>query len=528
MPEVGYICGAMPLPALRLSAPARWTVLRVALLGLFLGLAGRFWHPYYGFTIFLQIDAEAGQQMLPELRGAPIFVHPYAGNYDGGFYAQLAARPAVNDPALDAAVDHVPYRARRMLGSWLAWLAGGGDAVRAVHAYAALNVVAWLALAAVLWRIFPVADWRTTLAWAGVLFSAGALGSVRLALTDLPALLLVALGVAAATAVRPNRAVGWLAAALLARETAVLAAITLWPREWRSALGRPLLRGALVVLPFALWLVYLQWRLGPDNPGWSNLTWPGAGFLGKWAAEFAALTGGGDRLLAVMSLLANFALTVQAAYFVWRREPGDPWWRLGAVYGTLLLCLGAAVWEGQPGAATRVLLPLALAFNVVAVRARAGLGWLLLGNLSIGAGVLALGHVPTDPHELAAGRFSAGAYVVHTDARWFQTEVGHTKTWAWCGSTGALQLDIWPHLDQPRRIAVAVRAFRPRELEIRDGAALLWRGRITERVQWVELPPVAPVGGRLTLELRSGTSPDAESAGGRGLSFAVYGVKVLD
>ena len=86
--------------------------------------------------------------------------------------------------------------------------------------------------------------------------------------------------------------------------------------------------------------------------------------------------------LALTTLLALAGLTVQLVYLSFRRQVSDHWWRLGAAYGVLLLCLGPLVWEGHPGAYTRVLLPLALAFNVLAVRGRAGLGWLLGGNLS--------------------------------------------------------------------------------------------------------------------------------------------------
>ena len=105
---------------------------RVVLLVFFAWLAGRFWHPYYGFTRFLQMDAASLAATLPELRPAPIFT--YDAGYDGHYYAQLAARPLVNDPALSGAVDSVGYRARRMLLSWTAWVVGGGDAVAAVRA----------------------------------------------------------------------------------------------------------------------------------------------------------------------------------------------------------------------------------------------------------------------------------------------------------------------------------------------------------------------------------------------------------
>jgi hypothetical protein len=150
---------------------------RVALLAFFAWLAGRFWHPHYGFTRFLMMDTASAAATLPELRTAPIFLYP--DGYDGHYYAQLAARPAVNDPALSGAIDAPAYRARRILLSWIAWAAGGGDPVRAVGTYAWLNLVLWAGLAAMLWRIFPCQGWREGVAWAGMLFSAGNVAAGR-------------------------------------------------------------------------------------------------------------------------------------------------------------------------------------------------------------------------------------------------------------------------------------------------------------------------------------------------------------
>ena len=48
-----------------------------------------------------------------------------------------------------------------------------------------------------------------------------------------------------------------------------------------------------------------------------------------------------------------------------------------------MIFLGAAVWEGYPGAASRVLLPMTLAFNILVPRGWKWWGVLLLGNLSV-------------------------------------------------------------------------------------------------------------------------------------------------
>jgi hypothetical protein len=497
----------------------------VALLVFFAWLAGRFWHPYYGFTRFLQMDEFSAAHTLPELRGAPIFTYEYG--YDGHYYAQLAARPAVNDPALSGAIDSVGYRARRILLSWTAWAVGGGDPVAAVRAYAWLNLVIWAVLAALLWRIFPGPGWRDTVAWAGVLLSAGALHGVRLALTDPLALLLVAVATMLVESNRRNPAAALLGLGGLARETVMLGAVTLLPvgksvrADWLKTAGRLV----LVVAPLALWLVYLRSVLGPTEPGLGNFTVPFAGWATKWVQVIHQLRTEPDHYLALTTLLAHLALTVQAAWFVLRPKPPDGWWRLGAVHAGLMLFLGLAVWEGQPGAATRVLLPLTLAFNVLAVRGRASWAWLVLGNLSVLSGVLALWSVPPGVRELASGRGAAGAYVVHTDARWYAVETGRTRNWAWCAQAGGIQIDCQSRADATVALQVAVRGFSPRPLEIRQAGRVLWRGDVDEKVQWVTLPGVTVTSGRAQLEFASPAAPVSEGPGGRDLGFAVYGVR---
>ena len=195
-----------------LARPAQLTrLVRVALLVFFVWLAGRFWHPYYGFTQLLQFDTSAASVMLPSLRDAPIYVFRDTGGYDGLYYAQMATSPGLQDPGLREAIDSLGYRGRRMLLSWVAWLVGAGEPVAAVRAYAWLNIVAWLAVAAVFWRLFPTENWRGTVAWAGLLFSAGCLHSVRLSLTDLTALGFIAGAGLLVARQRQNSAAGLLA-----------------------------------------------------------------------------------------------------------------------------------------------------------------------------------------------------------------------------------------------------------------------------------------------------------------------------
>jgi len=501
---------------------------RVALLAGFVWLVGRHWHPYYGFTRFLQMDAWSLGATVPELREAPIFT--YADGYDGHYYAQLAARPGVDDPVLRTSIDNVGYRARRILLSWTAWVAGGGDPVAAVRAFAWLNLALWAGLAALLWRIFPCYGWRETLAWAGVLFSAGVLHSVRLALTDLLALVLVAGAARLVGRDRRGPAAILLGLGGLARETALLGAITLLPpgrgtlADWRRTAGWL----ALISAPLVLWLGYLRSVLGPTESGLWNFTLPLAGWAAKWSEAIQRLRLEPDHYLALTGLLAHGALTVQAGYLLLRPKPADRWWRLGAVSGALMLLLGTAVWQGHPGAATRVLLPLTLAFNVLAVSARVAAGWLVAGNLSVLSGVLALWLVPQATHELAAGRQAGGSYVIHTDDRWHPAEHDRTRTWAWSATGGTLRFDFQPPADGPRKVRLAVLGLTPRPLEVRQDGHVLWRGEIGEKLQWIELPAMAVARGRAELELHSPRPPGRENAdaGGRALGLAVYGVRL--
>src|SRR5438067_5560221 len=218
-------------------------------------------------------------------------------------------------------MDNFAYRARRILPPALAWLAGLGRPAWVIEAYALLNVAAWLAMAAVLWRLLNVTDARGWLAWAGVLFSAGALGSVRMALTDLPATAIAAGAVWAAERWRGRLAVALLAAATLARETALLVVAGLFKPPWFSA--KNFARVALAAAPLVLWLWYIRWRVGGADQGWSNFTWPFIGLIEKMRADITALTTITDHALAWTTLLATVGLVAQVAFFATRLRPSE-------------------------------------------------------------------------------------------------------------------------------------------------------------------------------------------------------------
>lgn len=508
-----------------MNAPSHcWPVRAAGLaaVAVLLALVARFWHPVYGFTALIQLDASNDDVKIAAFRELPVYVHRETGGYDGLYYAQLAYHPLLDAAELRPAMDNFAYRARRILPPALAWLFAAGQPAWIVQVYSLLNVAAWLVLAVLLWRVLAVDDVRGWLAWAGVLFSAGALASVRLALTDLVALAILAAAMRAAERGRQKWSAAALGAAALARETSLLAFAGLWERPWFS--WRNFLRAGAAVAPLAAWLAYVRWRAGPADQGWDNFSLPLAGLIGKWRAVLGAIPTLNDPLLAWTTLLATLALTVQAAFFFARPRLDERWWRVGATYAAMMLCLGPAVWEGFPGAATRVLLPMTLAFNVLARRTRASAVWLVAGNLTVFAGLLELRDAPpADAREVAVVRRGDTAGIARLGAGWFSPERHGRHTWAWAGPRGTLELEAWPPRPVALEFAFAMRSLAPRVVVIRQDKLEIWRGEIGIVLSNHRLP-VQLAAGRASLEFSTDSPAVPESAqpDARPLAFALY------
>ncbi len=515
----------MSSPPLSARRPWLWRAAALAAVAVFVALIARYWHPVYGFTSLIQLDAPNDELKIAAFREFPVYVHRDNGGYDGLYYAQIAHDPTLRDPALPRAMDNFSYRARRILPPALAWLLGAGQPEWIIHTYPILNLLAWFILAALLWKLLDVSDARGWVAWAGVLFSAGALASVRLALTDLIALTILAAALLATERARRHTATGLLAAAALARETSLLAFAGLVERPFFSL--RHVLRAVVVVLPLAAWLAYLRGRLGPTDAGWSNFAVPGSGFVEKWAAATYALFTVADHTLAFTTWLATLGLTTQAVFFVIRWRLDDRWWRLGFAYSVMLLFLGTAVWEDFPGAAQRVLLPLTLAFNVLVHRLRAPLAWLLIGNLTVFAGFVALRDVPSDSSELAALNSSGIACLARTGQGWSGREESHSHHWSWCRGRGTLNLEAWPRTSAPVQLDFALRAVTPRTVIIRHEGRELWRASVGTALSRHTVP-LHIEHGRASVEFSSDTPPQREGTNpnARDLSFALYDLRL--
>jgi hypothetical protein len=222
-----------------------------------LGAYIRVWSPDYGVTRFINIGHEFNQRGLDVYRATPKYMDPFPSSrwgFDGQHYAQLSLDPLLRDPKIKVAIDNPPYRARRILMPWLAWLGGLGHPFWVLNVYAALNLVFWLGFVVMMARLFRPYGWAGVAGFSAMLLTCGIIESVRGALTDFPAFVLMTLAVM----MGGMGGAGVLALAGLAREVSVLG-----------------LAGLVEIKP--PWWTATIWT-GPCRPlagNWANLSsWP--------------------------------------------------------------------------------------------------------------------------------------------------------------------------------------------------------------------------------------------------------------
>ena len=358
---------------------------------LFLVSVAGYYEPEVGFTTLLGLAEDGHSWETPTLQAIPHHHNPPQHAYDGSQYVQLALHPLLRDPAIDRALDNPAYRTRRILFSWTAWAAGLGRPAWIVQAYAVQNIVLWFVLAAVMTRwLRPVSARRFAL-WFAVMFSDGLLASVRLSLLDGPSMLLLVLAIAAAEVNRTWTSAAILGVAGLGRETNLLGAVSLpLPRDRRGWL-RAACALVVVALPLLIWQDYLWsiYRGSSASEGLSHITPPLVAYARKWQTTLGGVAQLGLWSYQGRTLVIVIALTTQLGYLAWAaRDWKDPWWRLAAAYAVLMLVVDYVVWEGTPGAVTRVVLPLTFGFNVLLRReTRAFWPWYVAGNLHLAGGL---------------------------------------------------------------------------------------------------------------------------------------------
>lgn len=368
----------------------RWRLGVLLLAGLVPWLV--FWEGWQngGWLAFPHFGEVFVESRLPELDAlSPPTLSP--DGYDGQFYAQMALRPSLADPALAHALDNPSYRARRIGLPLLAAIFGGGDDSRTLAVYSALNFIFWAALAWLLVFRYLDASFRALVAILAILWSSGTLISMERALTDLPA---AALGLFAVHRMthHPTGGAGLMAYSALMKDTSILSMAACWPRllvgRWPQRIGLAL----MLLTPVILWALYVLWRMPGGAPtGLNNFSLPGVAWWDKVQTAKTLLFSAEESLSfhvltsRLIEWCAPICLAVQALYLLLRWRPSEPLWCFGIGFAVLLFVLGPSIWAEFIGY-TRILLPLTIAFNLLLLRYQRGVSfwlWLVAGNVGL-------------------------------------------------------------------------------------------------------------------------------------------------
>ncbi len=495
----------------------------------FLFSVAQFYDTRTGFTSLIGIGEELAAGFVPAMQKTEYFALENSAGYDGQYYAQIALHPTLNEPALTSAIDNLPYRARRILLPWTAWVLGLGQPEWILQAFALQNVIAWLLLGWLLLRWLPPDHWQNTLRWALIMLSPGLMLSVRLSLTDGPSLLLIACGAALVESGRRWAGAAVMGVAGLTKETSVLAVSALAPTDWRR---RPavsaLLHGLAVAAPLAVWMIILRVMLGPTGQtGWNNFSLPLSGWWEKWAVSLTEVWAEGWRSPAMWSLLMVFALTVQAGYLLARPRLGNLWWRIGAMFALLMLVVSTPVWEGYPGAACRVLLPVTLAFVLLVPRSRFGVVLLLIGSINVAntPDVMRSPIFDALSIEDRTGILKTGTdFDVGWSGGWYQKERHGKGVWRW--SSGDSGLVIQNRTPGPLTIQIEarMRSVAPRVVKVSVAGQETHSVNLVESARPVLIGPIMVPPGKTLIRFHSTEEPQRESPGEttRWLSFALF------
>jgi len=341
----------------------------------------------YGFVSLMSFGSPSRPNALPEIRELTPPAPRRLGQ-DGQFYSQLALRPALNDPALNAALDNPQYRARRIGLPLLAHVLGLGKPAWILQIYALLNACFWAILFVALVRQVGCRRPRDLLLLYALLGGAGSLASLEGALTDLPAAVLGTL-VLLTRQGSSTAGAALLSASALIKDTSILTFATQWaPRS------RPSLTHLLVLFaPLTVWIGYVHLRLDAGIPAPLDVFGlPFQGIAEKLRGGIADLVTAGSETgfygyaRLSIEIVAPASLLIQALYLFANPRLQSPAWRFGIGFGVLLCFVSVLIWVVEANY-TRVFLPLTFAFNLLLHECEKGwryVAWFVAGNCSLG------------------------------------------------------------------------------------------------------------------------------------------------
>jgi hypothetical protein len=507
----------------------------------------REWSPDTGITHFINLGREFNQRGVAAYRTAPKYMDPFPPNrygFDGQWYAQMALDPLLRDPQTRGAIDNPPYRARRILLPWLAWLGGLGRPAWVLNVYAALNPLFWIGFAFMMARLFRPWGWRGLAGFAAMLLTCGVIESMWGSLTDFPAWVLMTLAVM----IGETAGAGVLALAFLTREVSALGIVGLFefPPPWPAAIKKNFRLGLIVGLPFLLWFAYFTWRFHGmvAAAGGENMDWP-LRAIGQKLAEVAGAARQGDivwlqfyksePLHAVLTVVATLT---QCVYLLTHRRWENRLWRVGVAFVPAFLCIGFPQWVHH-FTITRQALPITLAFNLIlAMRpGRRWLVWFLLGNCFVPYGIYKFATYDLENPQvveffITGSRMGEAAPTIRAAAGWETPERNRRRIWRWASQPQA-SLVVQNPSPHPigAELSFTTMSFQPRDFRVKVQDRVVWSGHLdgknTVQVQTAgfTLPPGVP----LTITLETPQPPAVFAADdSRSLTFMVAGLQLTE
>lgn len=492
-------------------------------------------HYNYGYTLLPLFSHDFQERSIEALKKTPHYTHD--AGYDGQFYAQLALEPLAHGEEIEAALDNYTYRARRILFSWTAWGFGLGQSTWVLQAYSFQNAVFWFFTAVLLIRWLPPINAQNTFRFIACFFTLGLVNSFNRALLDGPSLFLIVLG---AFLIETRRS--WLGAATLGlaglgKETNLLSLTALLgPGKLRSNLNSQFLpKAALVILPFALWFIYIlssQQLENSENIGNRNFRLP---FVGAFETFLAIIKEAGEKgfpASTFLTLAILGSLLIQGIYLLVRPKKDSVWSRIGIVFAILMLVLGPAVWEGLH-AAPRVLLPMTIAFNILFSRKYFLIPVLIFANTLTYVGISSFQPPLIEEHYEMADQ-SNFAYNPETNeysylefvSGWSISEGKPSRYWRWSSGDSIANFFIPGDQYVQTEFQFTPKTISPRDILLEVNGEKIWQAKNEQLYGDFYTIPFILNPGDNTLRFYSPTPPEKIGSDPRDLSFALVDYKI--
>ncbi len=545
----------MPFPRFRIPPPPRWAFALVALaaFAFLLRVYAGVWTAEHGITQFLRVGQEFDDRGLEVFRATPKFIDPFPAHrwgFDGQLYAEMGLDPLLRDPQLHVALDNPPYRAQRILLSWLSWIVGLGQPFWILNAYAAMNLIFWIPFAWISDRLFAPHGWAGLAGFAAILLTCGVIESMQASLTDLPSFTLIL----ASLVVGGSAGAGLLGLAALTRSTSLIGFVGLaeFRPPWRDALRKNMVYGLIVTVPVGLWILYVLWVFRGREVGFDggNLTMPFRGMMEK-LGEFSVTAGHGPirwhrwwhelyKSYELHVLLTIIAVVTQSIYVVLHRQWSHPLWRWGVVVVLYFACISFLSWKSH-FTITRHALPITLVFNLLlALRpTRAWLIWFVLGNCFVPFGVRYFYQMrdyqpPPVPIEFVVTgptppKASPPPLRVSYASHWSAQQWDRETTWRWArGPTATLSVANGASQPVSVEFRFRVRSRIPRTLHVQQGDLTLARMELLEGRTAVTLPTLTlPPGETLLTFAVDGDPMEADDGTPGQFTFKVEAPRVI-